>query len=249
MMIDQQPNIIIACMCVYICVALSTRFSHYLHKTFGKKLKPPYSCSCGLSEMADISEEKRDEITHGKKKHDEISCTFTKFLKKFVTPIKLPLPLDKVLPNDMRGVILVAVALIAAVTFQAGVSPPGGVWQDDSDGHTPGRAVYSSQPLPFYFFLICNTLAFSSSIFLLLYLTFGNPFFLEVLVATFSMSGTYASAVFSITPYETGTFRLIALVALLPLTLRLAIYLFFWIMKSCCMFHVTIITSNFILNL
>jgi hypothetical protein len=52
MMIDQQPNIIIACMCVYICVALSTRFSHHLHKTFGRKLKPPYSCSCGLSEMA-----------------------------------------------------------------------------------------------------------------------------------------------------------------------------------------------------
>jgi hypothetical protein len=45
---------------------------------------------------------------------------------------------------------------------------------------------------PFIFFLICNTMAFSSSIYLLLYLTFGNPFFLEVLVATLSMSGTYA---------------------------------------------------------
>ena len=37
-------------------------------------------------------------------------------------------------PNDARNVLLVVVTLIAAVTFQAGVNPPGGVWQDD-DGH------------------------------------------------------------------------------------------------------------------
>ncbi|KAE8009134.1 hypothetical protein FH972_005587 [Carpinus fangiana] len=156
-------------------------------------------------------------------------CSFTIFLKKLITPLRPPLPLRAVLPNsDIRGCILMAVTLIAAMTFQAGVSPPG--------GHIPGRAVITSQPLPFYFFFICNTMAFSSSIYLLLYLTFGNPFFLEVLVATLSMSGTYAAAVFSITPYETGTFRLIALVALLPLTLRLAIYLLCWIISksSCC---------------
>jgi hypothetical protein len=118
---------------LHTCVALSTRFSHHLHKTFGRKLKPPYSCSCGLSEMAFDT------------------CTFTTFLKKFVTPFKPPFPLHERLPNDMRGVMLVAVALIVAVTFQAGVSPLGGVWQDDNDGHTLGRAVYSSQQVPFYF--------------------------------------------------------------------------------------------------
>ena len=155
--------------------------------------------------------------------------------------MQLPLPLHEVLPNhDMRGGgILMAVTLIAAVTFQAGVSPLGGVWQNNSDEHILGKAVYTSQPLSFYFFLICNTLAFSSSIYLFLYLTLGNPFFLEVLVATLSMSGIYAAAVFSITSYETGTFRLVALVTVLPLTLRLAIYLC-WIIsrKSCCKFNV-----------
>ncbi|XP_059434687.1 uncharacterized protein LOC132167695 isoform X2 [Corylus avellana] len=156
------------------------------------------------------------------------------FLRNFIIPTSLPLPLHKELPNDMRGVILVAVALIAAVTFQAGVTPPGGVWQDSDDGHVPGRAVFASQSVPFYFFLICNTMAFSSSIYLLLYLTFGKPFFLEVLVATLSMCGTYAAAVFSITPYETTPFRLIALVAALPLTLRLAIYLLCWMISKSC---------------
>ena len=115
----------------------------------------------------------------------------TTFLKNLIIPTYLPCLQHEELPNEIRNVMLVAVALIAAVTFQAGVAPPGGVWQDAKDGpdgHQPGWAIYSSQPVPFHFFLICNTLAFSSSIYLLLSLTFGYLFFLEVLVATFSMS-------------------------------------------------------------
>ncbi|KAJ0113254.1 hypothetical protein Patl1_00082 [Pistacia atlantica] len=48
-------------------------------------------------------------------------------------------------PSDARNVILIVVTLIAAVTFQAGVNPPGGVWQDDKSGHVPGRAIYAAQ--------------------------------------------------------------------------------------------------------
>ncbi|KAJ0113260.1 hypothetical protein Patl1_00088 [Pistacia atlantica] len=41
-------------------------------------------------------------------------------------------------PAEARNVILVVVTLIAAVTFQSGVNIPGGVWQDEDDGHAPG---------------------------------------------------------------------------------------------------------------
>jgi protein-S-isoprenylcysteine O-methyltransferase Ste14 len=160
--------------------------------------------------------------------HDQNSGTkhgkLTTFLRNLILPTYLPCFGHEELSNDIRNVMLVAVALVAAVTFQAGISPPGGVWQDTKkeidDQHVAGQAIYSSQRVPFYFFLICNTLAFSSSIYLLLSLTFGYPFFLEVFVATFSMSGTYAAAIFSVTPYESANFRLIALVAALPIIIR-----------------------------
>jgi hypothetical protein len=32
--------------------------------------------------------------------------------------------------SDVRNALLVVATLIAAVTFQAGVNPPGGVWQE-----------------------------------------------------------------------------------------------------------------------
>ncbi|XP_030511970.1 protein ACCELERATED CELL DEATH 6-like [Rhodamnia argentea] len=126
-------------------------------------------------------------------------------------------------PKEVRNTLLVVATLIAAVTFQAGVNPPGGVWQDSSDGWVPGQAIYASQMVPFYVFLVCNTLAFSSSINLIISLTWGFPFFLEVVVATVSMVVTYGSAVFAVTPKSPSHFRWLLFTGLVPFLLRLVI--------------------------
>ncbi|KAL8500473.1 hypothetical protein ACS0TY_020177 [Phlomoides rotata] len=76
--------------------------------------------------------------------------------------------------NDARNVLLIVTALITTVTFQAGVTPPGGVWQENKDGHKAGRAIYSSQKGPFYAFLVCYTLAFSTSTLVLVSLTYNH---------------------------------------------------------------------------
>ncbi|KAG5565367.1 hypothetical protein RHGRI_001312 [Rhododendron griersonianum] len=107
-------------------------------------------------------------------------------------------------PGDARNVLLIIAALIAAVTFQAGVSPPEA----------------------FYVFLISNTLALSSSVLIIISLTITFPLRFEILVAMASMIVTYGSAIFAVTPGESARFRYILLTASGPFVVRCLIQMF-----------------------
>ena len=130
-------------------------------------------------------------------------------------------------PNDARNLLLVVVTLIAAVTFQAGVNPPGGVWQDDDHGHRPGSAIYASRTDPFYVFLVFNTVALSTSVLVIMSLTYRFPFHLEILIATSSMLVTYGSAIFAVTPHESYRFKYVLTAAAFPFLLRGLIRMFY----------------------
>nr|DAD22553.1 TPA_asm: hypothetical protein HUJ06_024016 [Nelumbo nucifera] len=132
--------------------------------------------------------------------------------------------LDRDSPSDTRDALLIVAALIAAVTFQAGITPPGGVWQDvDENGkdphHVAGRSIYAAQPTPFFIFLMANTLGLSASISIITYLTIGFPLYMEVVIASYSLLLTYASAIIAITP-EDVSFRYILIAAAVPYLVR-----------------------------
>ncbi|XP_057754395.1 uncharacterized protein LOC130973759 [Arachis stenosperma] len=126
-------------------------------------------------------------------------------------------------PSDIRNILLIIFTLVAAVTFQAGINPPGGVWQD---GEKAGRAIYASQKKAYYVFLIFNTLAFSNSILVILSLTHKFPFNFEIWVATISMAVTYGSSVFAVTPGNSVRFRYVLITAAGPFVLRISASIF-----------------------
>ncbi|KAK7340422.1 hypothetical protein VNO77_21124 [Canavalia gladiata] len=129
-------------------------------------------------------------------------------------------------PSDTRNILLIVFTLVAAVTFQAGVNPPGGVWQETSDGHIAGRAIFASEKPAYYVFLIFNTMAFSNSILIIVSLTHKFPFHFEIWVASVSMFVTYGSAIFAISPGESIRLRYVLITAAGPFVVRLVVLVF-----------------------
>lgn len=85
-----------------------------------------------------------------------------------------------------RSALMVVASLIATVAFQAGITPPGGVWQDDQTvddngkplewPHIAGTAVLAyTDPLQYGQFMIFNTIAFLASLSIILLLVSGLP--------------------------------------------------------------------------
>ncbi|XP_048494748.1 ankyrin repeat-containing protein ITN1-like [Beta vulgaris subsp. vulgaris] len=84
--------------------------------------------------------------------------------------------------DKQRTALMVVSSLIATMAFQAGINPPGGVWQDDKDGHKAGTSIMahvkkqSQHDLGIYnVFLISNTVGLVSSLTVIILLISGLP--------------------------------------------------------------------------
>ncbi|XP_047953622.1 uncharacterized protein LOC125199763 [Salvia hispanica] len=128
--------------------------------------------------------------------------------------------ISKVFP-DLIDTTMVVVVLIATMAFQAAVSPPGGVWQEDTTSHKAGDAVMAStHPKLYKQFIRANNTAFVSSIITIFLITTRQPsgrifFMLISLFTTWvslaSISLSYGASIVVISP-NTDTQSLVVLI-------------------------------------
>ncbi|KAG9448734.1 hypothetical protein H6P81_008699 [Aristolochia fimbriata] len=114
---------------------------------------------------------------------------------------------------EMRSAVLILASLVATASFQIGINPPGGVWQDDTQNstavtHVAGKAIMATKERSKYInFLVNNSVAFLVSLLLILQIVNGSslkgrylPKFtamaLNVVIGNFV--GTYFSAMTSV---------------------------------------------------
>ncbi|KAF8085130.1 hypothetical protein N665_0679s0006 [Sinapis alba] len=75
--------------------------------------------------------------------------------------------------SHLRDAILVVAILIVTATYQAGLSPPGGFWQDTTSNHFAGEMTMGSRTA--LFFMVINMFAFLSSLYVIIVLIIGLP--------------------------------------------------------------------------
>ncbi|XVF08543.1 hypothetical protein REPUB_Repub07fG0012300 [Reevesia pubescens] len=124
-------------------------------------------------------------------------------------------------PSEARSNLLVIAVLVATATFQVGVSPPGGTWQDTSSPNqnngtslhkatTAGNSIMGTYDgVAFALFVVFNSIGFSVSLFMINVLTSNFPLQFELQVCMIAMFFTYNTAMTSIAPSSVKLFTII----------------------------------------
>ncbi|GFP91019.1 ankyrin repeat-containing protein at3g12360 [Phtheirospermum japonicum] len=101
-------------------------------------------------------------------------------------------------PDKARNTLLVVAVLIMTATYQAVLSPPGGIWQEDFPPDScNGNATIG---VAYGLFLICNSFGFFMSLQVMYLLTYGFPLQFELRLALCALTVTYDTCMLAIAP-------------------------------------------------
>ncbi|XP_057776271.1 ankyrin repeat-containing protein At5g02620-like [Salvia miltiorrhiza] len=130
---------------------------------------------------------------------DTIQSEITKILEH-ITTIKFSNSSFNKVPIE---VVLGILALIAGMTFQAAINPPGGVWQDDSATHKAGTPIMAStNPEKYQEFMNANMSAFLWTVFTIIGLCMPTERKISLWMAI--LTGFLFSLVFFCTSFTTS---------------------------------------------
>ncbi|KAF9671816.1 hypothetical protein SADUNF_Sadunf12G0087900 [Salix dunnii] len=115
-------------------------------------------------------------------------------------------------PSEARGTLLVIAVLVATATFQVGVSPPGGFWQDSNipdqknstnNAHFAGQSIMATtNKVGFMLFVFFNSVGFSMSLYMLYVLTSKFPLQFELQICLLSIYCTYGTVLSCVVPSD-----------------------------------------------
>ncbi|XP_061360248.1 uncharacterized protein LOC133304256 [Gastrolobium bilobum] len=164
--------------------------------------------------------------------------------------------------EEMRGSLMVVATVIATLTFQIAINPPGGVWQSDTDtqqgcgpGHIckAGTSVLafggdSNQKLKYEIFILLCTISFSASQTVILLLLCGIPLrnrllmwllIIVMCISVICLAGAYVVSIWMVMHPLDGTLNRLALyyaafwvVLVVLLCLILFCRLMYWLLKK-----------------
>ncbi|KAF7086551.1 hypothetical protein CFC21_089837 [Triticum aestivum] len=105
---------------------------------------------------------------------------------------------EEAMDNAHPLVVLLA-TLAATITYTAGLDPPGGLWQDDGDGHMAGDPMLLTTNAGRYrAFFYCNSVAFVTSLVVIVLVQMGNlvrhhMLLTAMILNLFGLIGAYAA--------------------------------------------------------
>ncbi|KAI5647529.1 hypothetical protein M9H77_33534 [Catharanthus roseus] len=125
---------------------------------------------------------------------------------------------------EVRNTLLVVAILITTATYQAALSPPGGLWQDSSHGYPAGTSIMAANRVASYvMFVFFNSVGFFLSLFMIIALTNGFPMKTTLAIALNALIWTYDASMAAIAPNRIVEWIFYAISIVLPLIAGLVI--------------------------